>query len=244
MLITSLDNLKVKKYVKLKNKKYRDIEKMYLVETNHLVEEALNHQVLVDLLVLENEQVSYNFNYTYVTKEIMKKLSNLETIPKVIGVVKMLEPSNNLGNSILLLDDIQDPGNLGTIIRSSVAFNVSTIVLSLNCVDLYNEKVIRSTQGMLFKINIMRADLKEIIANLKKDNYLILGTNVKDGVDVKNIKVNKYALIMGNEGKGVKEELLALCDKNLYIKMNNNCESLNVSVATSILLYELNGDIK
>ena len=90
MLITSLDNLKVKKYVKLKNKKYRDIEKMYLVETNHLVEEALNHQVLVDLLVLENEQVSYNFNYTYVTKEIMKKLSNLETIPKVIGVVKML----------------------------------------------------------------------------------------------------------------------------------------------------------
>ena len=242
MLITSLDNLKVKKYVKLKNKKYRDIEKMYLVETNHLVEEALNHQVLVDLLVLENEQVSYNFNYTYVTKEIMKKLSNLETIPKVIGVVKMLEPSNNLGNSILLLDDIQDPGNLGTIIRSSVAFNVSTIVLGLNCVDLYNEKVIRSTQGMLFKINIMRADLKEIIANLKKDNYLILGTNVKDGVDVKNIKVNKYALIMGNEGKGVKEELLALCDKNLYIKMNNNCESLNVSVATSILLYELNGD--
>lgn len=244
MLITSLDNLKVKKYVKLKNKKYRDIEKMYLVETNHLVEEALNHRVLVDLLVLENEQVSYNFNYTYVTKEIMKKLSNLETIPKVIGVVKMLEPSNNLGNSILLLDDIQDPGNLGTIIRSSVAFNVSTIVLGLNCVDLYNEKVIRSTQGMLFKINIMRADLKEIIANLKKDNYLILGTNVKDGVDVKNIKVNKYALIMGNEGKGVKEELLALCDKNLYIKMNNNCESLNVSVATSILLYELNGDIK
>lgn len=244
MLITSLDNLKVKKYVKLKNKKYRDIEKMYLVETNHLVEEALNHQVLVDLLVLENEQVSYNFNYTYVTKEIMKKLSNLETIPKVIGVVNMLEPSNNLGNNILLLDDIQDPGNLGTIIRSSVAFNVSTIVLGLNCVDLYNEKVIRSTQGMLFKINIMRADLKEIIANLKKDNYLILGTNVKDGVDVKNIKVNKYALIMGNEGKGVKEELLTLCDKNLYIKMNNNCESLNVSVATSILLYELNGDIK
>lgn len=244
MLITSLDNLKVKKYVKLKNKKYRDIEKMYLVETNHLVEEALNHQVLVDLLVLENEQVSYNFNYTYVTKEIMKKLSNLETISKVIGVVKMLEPSNNLGNSILLLDDIQDPGNLGTIIRSSVAFNVSTIVLGLNCVDLYNEKVIRSTQGMLFKINIMRADLKEIIANLKKDNYLILGTNVKDGVDVKNIKVNKYALIMGNEGKGVKGEILTLCDKNLYIKMNNNCESLNVSVATSILLYELNGDIK
>ena len=244
MLITSLDNLKVKKYVKLKNKKYRDIEKMYLVETNHLVEEALNHQVLVDLLVLENEQVSYNFNYTYVTKEIMKKLSNLETIPKVIGVVKMLEPSNNLGNSILLLDDIQDPGNLGTIIRSSVAFNVSTIVLGLNCVDLYNEKVIRSTQGMLFKINIMRADLKEIIANLKKDNYLILGTNVKDGVDVKNIKVNKYALIMGNEGKGVKEELLTLCDKNLYIKMNNNCESLNVSVATSILLYELKGEEK
>ena len=116
--------------------------------------------------------------------------------------------------------------------------------LLFTSVEIEVEKVIRSTQGMLFKINIMRADLKEIIANLKKDNYLILGTNVKDGVDVKNIKVNKYALIMGNEGKGVKEELLTLCDKNLYIKMNNNCESLNVSVATSILLYELKGEKK
>ena len=240
MLITSLDNLKVKKYVKLKNKKYRDIEKMYLVETNHLVEEALNHQVLVDLLVLENEQVSYNFNYTYVTKEIMKKLSNLETIPKVIGVVKMLEPSNNLGNSILLLDDIQDPGNLGTIIRSSVAFNVDSIVMSLNTVDLYNPKVIRSTQGMIFKINLIKDDLGQVIEKLKSKNIPIYTTNVNGGENIKNINsTDSYGLIMGNEGNGVKDEISTLADRKIYIPMNSKVESLNVSVAASILLYEL-----
>lgn len=240
MLITSLDNLKVKKYVKLKNKKYRDIEKMYLVETNHLVEEALNHQVLVDLLVLENEQVSYNFNYTYVTKEIMKKLSNLETIPKVIGVVKMLEPSNNLGNSILLLDDIQDPGNLGTIIRSSCAFGFTSVILSPNCVKKYNDKVIRATQGMLFKTNVVTKNLNEFIPTLISKGYDVYGTDVISGIDVKKVtKKEKIAVVMGSEGNGLSNEVKALITKNIYINMSGACESLNVAVAASIIMHEL-----
>ncbi len=239
MLITSLTNSKIKNYLKLKNKKYRYQEKLYLIEGEHLVKEALKNNILVDLLVLENYEVTYQIPYTYVTKEIMKKLSSLESIPNMIGIVKMLESSKIKGSKVLLLDDIQDPGNLGTIIRSSLAFNVTDIVLGLNSVDLYNEKVIRSTQGMLFKVNILRRDLKEVIKELKEKDYLILGTNVQKGIDIKEIKPSKYALIMGNEGQGVKKEILALCDKNIYIKMNNDCESLNVAVATSILLYEL-----
>ena len=106
--------------------------------------------------------------------------------------------------------------------------------------DLYNSKVVRSTQGMLFNINILRRDIKEEIANLKSKNYLILGTDVYNGSDVSKYTVNKkFALVLGNEGTGVSEEVKSLCDDNLYIKMNSNCESLNVSVAASILMYEL-----
>ena len=236
-MITSLNNEKIKKYLKLKNKKYRDQEELFLIEGEHLVKEALKNQVLVDLLVMED--IDIDFNYTIVTKEIITKLSSLESIPKMIGVCKFLAQKEITSNKVLLLDDIQDPGNLGTIIRSSLAFNFKDIILSFNSVDLYNEKVIRATQGMLFKVNIIRKDLENIIDELKKKDYLILGTNVRDGIDVKEIKSSKIALVMGNEGQGVSDNISSLCDKNLYIKMNKEVESLNVAVATSILEYEL-----
>ena len=158
----------------------------------------------------------------------------------VIGVCKIKEKKKIVGNHLLLLDNIQDPGNIGTIIRSAKAFDVDTIVLSDDSVDIYNDKVLRSTQGMLFHSNIVYDNLTNVINNLKKENYVILGTDVNNGTDVRDIKVDKYALIMGNEGHGVRKEIKDICDKNLYIKMNNSCESLNVAVATSILLYELN----
>ena len=240
MIITSLENNKIKKYLKLKNKKNRDEDKLFIVEGEHLVEEAIKNDLLFDLLVVENYECKIDFPYTIVSNSIMKKLSDMESIPKVIGIVKMKESNNTFGNHILILDDIQDPGNLGTIIRSSVAFNVTDIILGLGCVDLYNDKVIRSTQGLMFNINIVRCDIKELILDLKNKGYLILGTNVNDGEDVSTIVTSKYALVMGNEGNGVKTEIQELCDKNIYIEMNDNCESLNVGVATSIILYELN----
>ncbi len=240
MLITSLENNKIKKYLKLKQKKYRDNFGLFLIEGEHLVEEAFKSNCLFDLLVLEEYDYKIDFLYTNVSINIMKKLSNMDSYPKVVGICKINEESIIKGDKVLLLDDISDPGNLGTIIRSSVAFNVTDIVLSRNTVDLYNDKVIRSTEGMLFNINIVKKDLLEVINELKEKKYLILGTNVRDGVDVRDIKTSKYALIMGNEGRGVKKEIQDMCDKNIYIKMNNKCESLNVGVATSIILYELN----
>ena len=136
------------------------------------------------------------------------------------------------------MDNVQDPGNLGTIIRSSVAFNVDTIILSNTTVDLYNSKVIRASQGMIFDANIVIGDLKELLGNL--ENYTIYGTRVDGGKELKTIsKEEKQIIIMGNEGKGVSKEILDMCDEYLYINMNNNCESLNVAVATSIILYEL-----
>ncbi len=240
MVITSITNNKIKKYLKLKNKKYRDIDKLFLIEGEHLVLEAIKSNRLVDLLVLEDTNIDIDFDYTYTTFDILKKLSSLESVPKMIGVCKYLESKEVSCNKVLILDGVQDPGNLGTIIRSSLAFNVHDIVLSLNTVDIYNEKVIRSTQGMLFKVNIIRSDLETIIKDLKNKGYLILGTDVNLGVDVRDIKFEKMALVMGNEGQGVSSRVKEMCDKNLYIKMNKDVESLNVGVATSILLYELN----
>jgi TrmH family RNA methyltransferase len=176
----------------------------------------------------------------YVTHEIMKKISDMDSPSKVMAICKMKE-NKIIGDKILLLDDIQDPGNLGTIIRSAKAFNIDTIVLSPNTVDMYNSKVLRSTQGMIFHSNIVVQDLKETIINLKEKQIPIYGTRVDNGIDVTTLdKREKYALVMGNEGAGVSKEILDMCDKYLYIKMNSDVESLNVGVATSILLYELN----
>lgn len=242
MVINSLDNKKIKKYASLKTSKGRDEYGLFLVEGYHLVLEAFKNNVLVDILLLEGEVIDFNPNFeiTYVKENILKKVSSLTNPSNIIGICKINKNTNLKGNRLLLLDDIQDPGNLGTIIRSACAFNIDTIVLSENTVSLYNDKVIRATQGMIFKINIIICNLGELIPLLKENGYLVLGTNVNDGVDVSEIKSSKYALIMGNEGRGVQELFQDMCDKNLYIPMNSNCESLNVGVATSILIYELN----
>lgn len=239
-MIGSLDNKKIKELRKLKDKKYRDKEKKYLVEGIHLVLEAYKKGDLLEIILGENEDVDILVSKVYVSNQILKSLSSLETPYKIIGVCKYPNEDLELGDKLLILDGVQDPGNLGTIIRSSVAFNISTVVLGNNCVDLYNSKVIRACQGMNFHINIIRRDLKDFIKNIKKEDYYILGTNVNDGSDLKSISnLSKYAIIMGNEGNGVSKEIQDMCDKNIYIKMNDKCESLNVAVATSIILYEL-----
>ena len=240
MVIESIDNQKIKNLRKLKHKKYRDIEEKFLIEGIHLVLEAYLSGDLLEVLLVENEHIDINVKTTYVTKDVIKSLSELQTPYNIIGVCRYKQ-ENEIGQKVLILDDIQDPGNLGTIIRSSVAFNVDTIILSKNTVDLYNSKVLRSAQGMNFHINIIKGDIKDYILKLKKDNYKIYSTDVNYGKPIKNINNNgKYAIIMGNEGSGVSDDIKLLSDDKIYIEMNKKCESLNVAVCTSIILYELN----
>ena len=224
MLITSLDNDRIKSYIKLKDRKYRKKTKTFIVEGMHLVLEAYKSGNLIELILEKDEVLPIDVPTIYVTNEIINKISSLDNPSKVMGLCKMNDNKEVTGNKILLLDGVQDPGNLGTIIRSSLAFNVDTIVTSLDTVDLYNPKVLRSTQGMIFHLNIVNMDLTEAITLPKKDR-------------------RKYALVMGNEGNGISSEVSALCDKFLYIDMNDKVESLNVAVATSILLYELNKNV-
>ena len=239
MVITSLDNNKVKEVVKLQSKKYRDLTNSFVVETEHLVEEAEKAGIVKDLFLVEDEFVDRDDTY-FVTPEVMKKMSSMESPSNVLAVCEKSNSKEIIGTKILLLDGVQDPGNLGTIIRSSVAFGVDTIILSLDTVDLYNPKVIRASEGMFCHINIITMDLSDAINIIKNSNIPVYGTNVESGSDVSSITdKSSYALVMGNEGNGVKPNIQELCDKNLYIPMNGKCESLNVGVACSILLYEL-----
>lgn len=234
---TSIDNKYIKHIRKLNQKKYREEYNEFLIEGEHLVVEAYKKGILKELILEEGTNFKLDINTNYVTSNILKYISELTNPSKIIGVCKKIK-EKEIGNKILILDGVQDPGNLGTIIRSSVAFNIDTIVLSKDTVDLYNAKVIRATQGMLFNINIIERDLMDFIPTLK--NYKIYGTKVNGGKNIKNVeKVEKFAIIMGNEGQGVKEKILDMCSDYIYIDMNKACESLNVGVATSIILYEL-----
>lgn len=237
-MINSVNNEKIKKYSKLLQKKYRDESNLYLISTDHLVREAIKERNVIDIFLLENKE-NYYGNVTIVTETVMRKLTNLKTLPNVVAVVKKKKEENIKGN-VILLDGVQDPGNVGTIIRSAVAFNIDTIVFGNGTVDVYNEKVLRASEGMINNINIIKKDLIDIIMELKVNGYEIIGTKVDGGTDIKNIKSKKFALLVGNEGNGVSKELLDLCDVFAYIKMNDRCESLNVGVATSIIIHELN----
>lgn len=239
MLYSSIENKKIKEIKKLNQKKYRDKTGTFLVEGQHIIKEAYKSGYLIETLLLEDKKLNIKTPINYMTNNVEKYISALDTPTGMIGICKKKQ-ENTIGNKILILDDIQDPGNLGTIIRSAVAFNIDTIIVSEKCADVYSSKVIRASQGMIFHTNILVMQLEKLIPELKETGYQILGTKVTLGNELKNLeKKKKFAIIMGNEGNGVKKELLDLCDEYIYIKMNKSCESLNVAVATSIILYEL-----
>ena len=238
MTITSVNNEKVKYWASLKLKKNRDKDKCFLVEGNHLIKEAKEKGLVISTISISDNNADF-----LVTKEIMKKISDQKSISDNAAIVRYI-PEQKISGNVLILDDIQDPGNLGTLIRSSIAFGFNNIILSDESVDLYNPKVIRATEGMIFNINAIRTNIIEYIPKLKEMGYKILVSDVVDGNDIKNESCNNIALVLGNEGKGVHSDIKNLCDEVINIKMDNACESLNVGVAGSILMYEVyNGRI-
>ena len=235
--IDSINNDYIKKLSKLKNKKYRDELGLFIVEGYHLVKEAKDY--LIDVLITNEDDEVEGVNNILVTEDIIKKLSFSQTPQNIIGVCKV---KNNklLGSRYLLLDNIQDPGNLGTLIRTALGFGIDTIVASLDTVDIYNDKVIRASQGALFHINYIRADLLEIIPMLKLSGIKVIGTSLMSSIDLKEIDCSdNFAIILGNEGSGVHENVLNLTDVNVRIEMSEKLESLNVAIAGSIIMYYL-----
>lgn len=239
MLITSKDNNRIKEVRKLLNKKYSLQKGLFVIEGENLVEEAIKNDLLVELFVLDGYGCDYKFNYDTVTLDVMKSMSDLKSTPRLLGVSK-IKKNNKIGNKILILDGIQDPGNAGTIIRNSVAFDIDTIIFSNDSVSPYNEKVLRSTGGMIFNTNILIGNIEELIKEIKDKNIKVIGTSLKSSISLEKLeKIDEFAIIFGNEGNGVKEDILNLCDKIVRIDMNPKCESLNVGVSSAIILYYL-----
>lgn len=225
------NNQKIKLLTKLNMSKYRKEMKLFIVEGKHLVDEARKANLLEE---------AYSINeidgYIQISESAMKKICHTDTVVSEIGVCKLIE-KNQLSNKILILDAIQDPGNLGSLMRSAKAFGFDTIVLGDGCCDIYNDKAIRSSQGAIFKLNFINANLVDFIPTLK--DYIVYGTNVKKGIDVNECEKNKkIALVLGNEGNGISKEVDSVIKKNIYIPLENT-ESLNVTVAGSILMYIL-----
>ena len=234
MQIESVNNPKLKNLIKLKEKKYRDLTNTFIVEGDHLVREALKKELVIEIYSLSDED--YGVPSFKITEAVMKKITSQVSISPIIALCKKMgeEP---IKGPVLILDGIQDPGNLGTIIRSAVAFSMPNIIISDNSVDLYNPKVIRSTEGMLFHVNAIRKNLSEYLPTLKKD-YQIIGTDVRTGVNIRNLSLNSnYGIVIGSEGSGMGVSK-DFCDTFIKIPMSDKCESLNAGVSASIIMYE------
>lgn len=239
MLITSKDNGRIKEIRKILNKKYSLEKGLFIIEGENLVEEAIKNNLLKELYVLEGYECKYDFQYDEVTHEVMKSISDLKSTPRLLGVAK-IKKEEKIGKKIIILDDIQDPGNAGTIIRNAVAFGIDTVVFSKSSVSVYNEKTLRSTGGMIFNINIIIDDLEHVISQIKDNNIKVIGTSLNASKSLETLeKMDNFAIIFGNEGNGVSEDILSLCDEVIKINMNSKCESLNVAVSSGIVLYNL-----
>ncbi|MDE6241219.1 MAG: RNA methyltransferase [Anaeroplasmataceae bacterium] len=228
-MISSMDNLKIKSLLKLKQAKYRKQEQKFIVEGTHLVSEARMAGVLIEAYSIEEKE-----GYIQVSEGIMKKICNTDSVVKDLGLCKMLTKSE-LSDKVLILDGVQDPGNMGSLMRSACAFGFDTIFIGTGSVDIYNDKVIRSSQGAIFKLNFLFGNICDFLKTL---NHKVYGTNVVNGISLTEVKKEKrVAIILGNEGNGISKEVQDLGLENIYIPMKN-MESLNVAVAGSIILYK------
>lgn len=244
--ITSANNPYIKDLYKLKEKKYRNLNKRFIIEGFHLVKEAYLKGVLKEVLFVYENDIkdinSSNINFIKVSIDVINKLSETTNPQSIMGICEIKDVSIDYQkyNKLLILDGVNDPGNLGTLIRTALGFNIDLIVCSLDTVDIYNSKSIRATQGALFALPIVYRDLNNELDIIKKNNIKIVGSSLESKTSLSEIKkIDRYAIVLGNEAKGVKESTLEKTDINIIINTNSKLESLNVSVAGAIIMYEL-----
>ena len=233
--IKSRQNELVKEIAKLSDPKARKEQKLFKVDGFHMLEMAKEAKLLHSVFTVK-EIKGLDVPQYLVSEEVLEKLSSSKTPQGVVAVCHLLEEKPIKSDKVLYLDDVSDPGNLGTILRTALAFGYDDVILSKNCCSIYNEKALQASQGAIFKLNIVNdADLLK----LKKDGYEILATEIKGSVSLDEVsKPKKQVLVLGNEAHGVSESILKLSDKRIRIDINN-IESLNVAIAGAIAMFKL-----
>ena len=243
-IITSKSNNLIKKTKKLLKKKYR--EQSYLIEGWHLFEEAEKANAeFLNIFVLEDfaDRVEHMSNVTFVTPEVLKELTDSKTPQGIIAEVAMpiLPLANLKAGRYLVLEDVQDPGNVGTMVRTADAAGLDGVLISDKSADIYNQKTLRSMQGSHFHLPVWRTNVYEACETLQNLGVPLIATTLsKDSVDYKTVRHDgNFALVMGNEGNGISDKMTNQADVLAHIIMPGQAESLNVAVATGIVLFSL-----
>jgi len=254
MVITSKENETVKHIKKLKDKKYRDESNKYIVEGLKLVKEAMITNSKIETIIIcdsceidekYEQKFLYDiakYNCIYVAEKIFNTLTEVVNSQGIFAVIEKNDKEKIIDYNediIVALDSVQDPGNLGTILRTLDSIGIKQVVLSKSCVDPYNSKVVRSTMGAIFRINMIRVDdLVISLKEIKKHKFKIMTTALETDKLIYDVKYEKTVIVIGNEANGVSREVLDMSDTKIKIPMLGQAESLNASVATGIVLYE------
>ena len=261
-VISSKDNEFIKHIKKLKDKKYRELNNEYIIEGIKIIEEAINEKANIKQVVIcddceKTSNIPKDLMYeiakqecVYVTSKLFTNLTDVTNPQGVLAIVeKNAVKSQLLENAeqeidynqdiIVALDDIQDPGNLGTILRTVDSIGINQILVSKGTADAYNPKVVRSTMGAIFRVKIIECDdLEKTLKEIKKHKFEIVVTSLQTKNSIYDIDYKKKVIVIGNEANGVEEKIQKLADKKVKIPMLGKTESLNASVATGIILYE------
>lgn len=252
LVITSKDNEKIKEIKKLKEKKYREETNLFVVEGIKIVKEAIEYDADIKKIVISNDAIGYEvdeevlkliqkYEVMIVSQNVFESISDVKTPQGILAVIKNKENTEIDYNEdvIFVLDNIQDPGNLGTIIRTLDSVGIKQLIVSDDTVDYMSPKVLRSTMGGAFRVNVIVKDsLIDTINELKKNGYEVLATDLATDSSIYDIEYKKKVIIIGNEANGVSDEVKNEADKRIKIPMLGKTESLNAAVATSVIAYE------
>ena len=243
MIIKSKENEVIKNIKKLKEKKYR-IDS-YIVEGIKMVKEAIIENQEIELIIIKEDfKLDFdkkNIKLITVTNKIFNEISDVKTPQGILAIIKKNQKQKLDSNSeyILALDSLQDPGNMGTIIRTADSANIKQIIINKTTVDPYSPKVIRSTMGAIYRINIIEVeDLEKTLKELQSKTYKIITTDLKSNKSIYDIDYKKTVVVIGNEANGVSEEIQKIANEKVIIPMLGKTESLNASIAASIMIYE------
>ena len=256
--ITSLTNQKIKELRKLKDKKYRTLTRTFLIEGVRFIDEAMRQHAKINCLVMEDELLLKDLkefeNYAaareidilLVSSEIMKEMSQTITPQGIIAQVEMPEYDHRLFNQSqglwLYLDEIRDPGNLGTMIRTAHAFAVDGVILSKGCADPFQDKVLRSTMGSIFKTPLLSDQSIDFLSQQIEEGTKLYLADLENAQLLPGIQpASKSIVVIGNEAHGVSEAIRALPHQSVMIPMPGGAESLNAAVAAALVLYEFKG---
>lgn len=245
MFIESIHNDIIKLVISLKDKKVRDEQSLFVVEGLKQVSEIPKDWKIKFVLVTEKYK-DFKSDKLYITTEkIFNKISNTKTPQEILAVVekKKYDIEKVLSNKgiFVIIDTLQDPGNIGTIIRTAESFGIKGIFISKNSVDIYSDKVVRSTMGAIFNIPIIQeCDIVSLIQTLKQNKINTCAFSLDTNSSLSNFKFkNNVAIIIGNESKGISKDILDVVDNKIKIDMVGKSQSLNAAVACSIAIYEI-----